>query len=75
MHELRCMVIDCRHRTLPCSVEAYVNSRLEELQYFNNVSDVKLEKMPAPDYFVFSYTINNVNEKTVSLEEFCPPDS
>lgn len=75
MLELRTMIIDVRNRTIPCSVESFVNSRLEELQYFLNVSDVKLEKMPAPDYFVFTYKINNVTDKSVTLDEFCPPDN
>ena len=70
MQELRTMVIDVRNRTIPCSVEEYVNSKLEELQCFIAVTDVKLEKMPAPDYFVFTYKLNNVRDNTPSLEEF-----
>lgn len=73
MLELRTMVIDLRNRTIPCSVETFVNSRLEELQCFLSVSDVKLEKMPAPDYFVFTYMYNNIKENSVVLDEFVPP--
>ena len=73
MKELRLMVIDCRNRMLECSVETYLNSKLEEIQAFHSVSNVSLHSVPAPDYFVFSYQLQIGKEGSSGLEEFLPP--